>query len=363
MANEVLYGMENMTTIFGDTITEVGVDRVNGIVDEALAIHNEMLTTIQGFLVEDTIAAEENVLLPASGTLQPVDEEGEALPTRPAGSYSQGYPFQRGEDASGGNLEALAHMTVGDMNRKVIETTKKDLRWSHMRIVAACLTNTAYNYFDDALKRNVSVTPFANGDTVVYNKRGLFGTATDDHYLAQAGAIADGANDPFQAIFDDLFEHPSNGQGTIVCYAAPDLLASIEALSGFTKWYQTTTVQRGADQNTISPTILPFLEFGTRIIGEHDAGVVIVRMDELPAGYMMNFSTSAGNYLVRRQDVLESWRGLRPSSDFMQTPVHIYNRFSRKAGYAVRNRTSGLMYFVGNATWVNPTGLTAPLVG
>ncbi len=363
MANEVSYGFENLTTIFEDTITEFGVDRINLLVEEALRIHNQMVTDLQDFLVADSLTAEENVLLPASGTLQPVDEEGEALPTRPAGFYTQGYPFQRGEDAAGGTLEALAHMSVGAMNRKLIETTKKDLRWAHDRILAACLTNTAYNYFDDALKRNVSVTPFANGDTVVYNKRGLFPVATDDHYLSQAAAIADGANDPFQAIFDDLFEHESNGNGAVVCYAAPDLLPSIEALSGFTKWYQTTTVIRGEDQNTISPTILPFLEFGTRIIGEHDAGVIIVRMDALPAAYMMCFSTSAGDYLVRRQDILPSWRGLRASSDFLQTPVHIYNRFSRKAGYAVRNRISGLMFFVGNASWVNPTGLTAPLVG
>lgn len=353
MANELTYGFVGQEHLLGKRLTDVGTATVWDMIRESVNEHNRQIDALLGTIAQRTTLHQERFRLPGSGTLQPLDEYGNPRPVRPGSYFDVAYPIRGGGTAFGGNRVTNALMTVQEINNLTLDAQRRDADWLRRQMLAAIFTNTTVS-FDDPEFGSLTIQPLANSDTVEYNKVGG-ATATDTHYLAQADAIDDSHN-PFDDIYDELMEHPSNGNGPVVVYVPTNLTSSVEALTAFTEVgdpdlrYGVNTTQIGAAFGR---------RFGDEVLGKVNK-CWVVEWRALPDSYMIAVAEGAGPILGMREYPAPALQGLftenhSPDGNLQET------RLIRYAGFGVRNRIGALAYRVGNGSYAIPSGYTAPL--
>jgi len=357
MANA--YGFVGIIDLYNQRVNQVGTQRIYTAIQESLAEHTRTVNGLMEALVERTILAQEQFELPGGGTLQPLDEHGNPIPEKPSGSYQVAYPIQGGGTAWGTNRVTSALMTVAEANRHTVNAQQKDADWLKRHIMAALLDNASWTYNDkvgrdgSAGLGNITIQPLANGDSVVYVRKGGAVT-TDNHYLAQANAIDDD-NNPFQTIYDELMEHPSNS-GPVVCYVASNLVGAIKDLADFTE-KDDPDIKKGANSDVLVGSISQ--GFGDEVWGKVN-GCWIVEWKSLPDGYMIAHARGAGAVLKMREYPAEELQGFFPETNDVDGN-HMENRVIRYAGFGVSNRVGAVCYQVGNGTYQVPSAYNAPL--
>lgn len=364
MANQIAYGFHNLQDVFSENISNVTVETLNAaILQSAQFYANELDNLMMGLVGElEGNSAKVRVKVGIGGELQPGSQNGVPIPIRKFNAYEQGWPFMRGMDSFGFNEESYAKTTVAGMNELMVTVQRRDAAWNIRRILAAMFGETTWTYTDDDDQVGaLSIKGFANGDTDVY--MGVNGDfAVDDHYGAQVNAIATGADNPYPAIYEELYEHPTNMEPFIAMIPS-GLTATTKALSSFNiNPGLNPFVSYGDNVTLATMDVERYLGFGTRVLGEAD-GMVIVESRRLPAGYIVYYA--AGNpvpILKRRQEPEPSLQGLRmamykPNTNFTQWD------FYRKAGYAVNDRVGGGVYQIGNGTYQIPANYNPALLG
>lgn len=360
MAQITAYGFATLEGVMTERVVTVGQKVVWDAVKNSAAEHDRIMRAMLSNWAAATTEYSERYYLPGTGTLQPLDEFGNPRPVRPTGYYDVAYPLHGAGTAWGNNRVTRAKMTVDEANRFTLDAQARDADWIRRHMLAAIYTNVTHVY-DDQQWGNLTIQPIANGDSVTYER---FGGAqsTDTHFLAQAAAIADGAN-PFPTIYDELREHPSNmvsSQNPVVVYVPTNLRATIQALATFYPLLS-SNVRAGANESLAAEAVQKFMLFGDRVLGVvGDEGVVVVEWASLPNDYMIAHATGAGPFLAMREHPEPELRGVIMENF---TPDGNANKTSwiRYAGFGARNRVAALAYRIGNAAYAIPTGYTAPL--
>lgn len=355
-ANTVEYGFTGQEDLFRDRITVVGVETVNTMVQDTIDEYQRMLAALLDVFVERTTSYKKRIILPTGGTLQPLDEWGNPLPRKPSGKYEVAFPIQGGGDAWGDNRVSRAKMTVGDANRYTGMVLTADADWLRRHILAALFTNVTWTFIDpDDDIGSLTIQPLANGDTVVYLRKGG-SVSTDQHFLAQAAAIADATN-PYPIIEAELSEHPSNS-GDVISMIPTNLVASTRALATF-RPAADPNLNKGANLTTFVGS--PVVAFGDKFLGYEDSGVFLVEWKSLPDNYIVSYSTGASPSIVAMREHAEAeLQGLFPEFADVDGNRQLH-KFIRYAGFAVQNRVGACVYRIGNAAYAIPTGFTAPL--
>lgn len=354
-ANSVAYGFTGLVDMFARRVSDVSVEVVNAAVLQSIAEYQREIDALMSALVQPTTDYKIRYLLPGGGTLQPLDEWGNPLPVQPSGSYDVAFPIQGGGTAWGDDRVSRALMTVAEANNYTAMVQTQDVDWLARHILAALFTNTTWTY-PDKLYGNLTVQPLAiTSDGVTYVRKGG-SSSTDSHYLAQANAIDDGADNPFPIIEAELSEHPSN-TGDIIVYVPTNLVTSIQALATF-RPAADPNLNVGAGTTTFAGEEV--LGFGDKFLGYEDSGVKIVEWKRLPDSYMVAISSGADPVLGMREYPAEELQGLFPEFQNVDGNRFLY-KFIRYAGFGVRNRVGACVYRVGNGTYAIPTGYTAPL--
>lgn len=353
MANNTLaYGFTGKEHLLGKRLSEVGTATVWDMVRESVGEYNRQLNSLMAGLAFPTILHKERFRLPTAGTLQPLDEYGNPRPEQLGSYFDVAYPIQGGGTAFGTNRVTSELLTVEEVNGMAIERIQRDADWMRRHMLAALFTNTTWAY-DDEEFGSLTIQCLANSDTVAYNFTGG-SVATDTHYLAQASAIDD-SNNPYDDIYTELMEHPSNS-GPVVAYIPTNLVATTKALTAFTDVgdpdlrYGTATTQIAA----------PFARrFGDEVLGKVD-NVWVVEWRALPSSYIVAHAEGGGAPLGMRQYPAAALQGLFTENHSPDGNLR-ESRFIRYAGFGVRNRVSALVYRIGNGSYAIPTGYTAPL--
>jgi hypothetical protein len=361
--NTIAYGFVGLSDLFAQRVSQAGPARVYDAITETAAEYTRILDALMAWSQRTTIALEQ-FELPASGTLQPLDEWGNPLPVQSSGNYQVAYPIQGGGTAFGNNRISRAMMTVQEANRLTVQALGADKDWMLRHALAAVLTNTEWTYNDkigpDGTKGlgDLTIKPLANGDSVVYNRIGGTAPATDNHYLAQAAAIADGTN-PYPTIEAELNEHPSNS-GDIVAYIATDLVATTAALTEFVeKTDPDITLGSGSDTLTGSAGDA-VLAFGKKILGKTKSGIWVVEAPIIPSGYIVARSLGAGPFLRQREYPAAELQGFYTEMHSADGNTEI-TRFLRFCGFGVADRVAACVMRIGNGSYAIPTGYSAPL--
>lgn len=362
MANSTEYGFWALKDLQAQRVATVGAQRVYDAVAETTAEYNRVAEELISNWAVTTEAGQLQYELAGSGTMQPLDEHGNPLPVMPSGAYQIGLPIQGAGTAWGDNRVTRQLMTVAEVQRATLDALRRDADWLTRHMLAALLDNTTWTYNDkigpdgSGGLGDVTVQPLANGDTVVYGRKGGLAAATDDHYLAQAGAIADAAN-PYPTIRSELIEHPSNMNGDVTAYISTSLVTTTQALATFNE------VANGRLIYGNGVTLAMGSEFQDTGVGSAVLGMVgnvkIVEWPALPAGYIIA-KVDGKRPLAMREYPAESLKGLFTETH-NQDGNHIAYRWLRYAGFGVLDRVSALVYQVGNGTYQIPSGYATPL--
>lgn len=361
----VAYGFVDLQHLFKNRVAEVpGGDRiVNDAITQSANAYSQLVDGLLGNLCVDTTQAKEHFLQPGGGTMQPLDEWGSPLPVRQRAGYDVAYPIKGAGTAFGTNRVSRVMMTVEEANQLTVDAQNRDRDWLKRHILAALLTDTSYNYFDQTRERmnfagmgNLTIMPLANGDGITYVKRGGR-LGTDNHYFAQGVAITDTDN-PFDEIGQTLREHPGQENAKIICYVSEDLIDDIGNLAAFVE-PRDANVRVGANDPQLIGA--PTTGFGDEYIGyvRGRAMVHIVSWGELPSGYMVA-TVDGAQPLARRQYPAGELQGLI-RENFSPDGAINETRLIRYCGFGVRNRTAAAVAQIGSATYTVPTEFAAPL--
>lgn len=356
MANQVAYGFFNLKDVFAKRVTEVGVSVVQAAIEATVTEHNRQLAALTALFVERTTDFKRKYRNATAARLQSLDESGRARPTRlNVGSYDLAWPLQMAGGAWGRNFVTGEKMTVGEANDEAQALMTADARWVRDHILAALFTNAAWTFEDDQ-HGTLTVKGLANNDTDTYLiQTGAEAGVADTHYLAQAAAIADGANNPFAAIKTELTEHPENS-GSVVALNAPDLTASIRALTNFEE-APDPNIRPGANTAQLVGSL------GVAVPGEvygYVDGVWVSEWKGLPANYLIALTTGGDRALAMREDSEASLQGFRQVGTRQDHPFY-ESQWIRRAGFGALNRVGALAYRVGNAAYAIPANYTSPM--
>lgn len=363
MANQVVYGFQDLVDVFSQRVTTVGVSVVNEAVGQSFAAHQEQMNAMLALFTTKTeqfqIQYSQDVVLRS----QPLDEFGRPLPVKGGAKYTVAFPMGRSGNRLGWTYDAFQYVTVGEVNDKVRAIQLGDMRWLFDNVLASIFTNTTWTYYDEA-HGDLTIQPLANGDAVVYGiVSGNDVGATDTHYMAQANAIGAGADNPFPAIYADLIEHPENGTGPIIVFAPTNLVSTITALGTFTP-VSDTNIRLGANSDLLVGNLGVTVPGGDRmILGYEDARVWIVQYPRLPSNYLVAIATGGQPPLAMREPEPANLKGfaeIPPEADPSPYP-YLHRTWVRRAGFGGWNRTAGLVYRIGNGAYAIPTNYTAPL--
>jgi hypothetical protein len=356
MANQILYGFHNLQDLAAERVTTVGVGVVNTAVDQAVAEHNRQMNALMDFFVTRTTDFKTRFKSVTGARLQGLDENGRARPIKPAGYYDIGLPLQMAGTAWGYDYVTGQKMTVGDVQRTTQTMLMADNRWVRDKILAALFDNDGWTFVDPE-HGSLTILPLANGDTQVYQvfSGGDLG-ATSQHYLAQAAAIDDGADNPFPAIYSLLTTHPENG-GEVVAFVPSNVVAAIEALATF-RPVSDPNVREGSNTAVLTGSLGGTLP--GNIIGYVDK-VWIVEWRSLPDNYIIATTTEGDRPLAMREDPEASLRGFKKVADRDDHPFY-ERQYLRRAGFGGWNRVGAVVQRVGSGSYAIPTGYTNPQV-
>lgn len=361
--NTLIYGFQGLSDLYSERVLTVGTARVYDAVRESLAEYTRIAMGLLDVVAAPTTVAQEQIELPGSGTLQPLDEWGNPLPVQPSGSYQVAYPLQGGGTAFGSNRVSRAMMTVEEVARLTMDAMQRDKDWLIRHALAALFTNTTWTFVDKVGANgskglgSITIQPLANGDAVLYNRVGGVAASVDTHHLAQANAIGNNDN-PFPTIKAELDEHPSN-RGPYVAYIASDLVATATALTEFVE-VSDPDIRLGSGSDVVVGNTAAILGFGTEVLGKTKSGVWLVEAPVLPSTYIIAVAAGADPVLRMREYAAPELAGLflETHSDDGNSEA---NRFIRYAGFGVRNRVGAVVMRIGNASYAIPTGYAAPL--
>lgn len=363
MANTTpLYGFNDLQTLSDMRISEVGEQEIFARTAEATAEFNRQANEVMGNFVQMDERFNTMPIMkihqPASRTLQPVDELGSARPTRESLSYQVGLPLLRAEDAMGLSYEARQKITVAEYVRQLEGIYRSDMDWNMRNFLHSIFDNVGWTFdSEDDNFPSIPVKGLANADAVTYLQKGSNVLATADHYLAQAASIADGSADPFPTIYETLTRYVTSGR-RVVCFVPSALVSTIRALSDFYELPKTRYVDYGMDTTLTNGSAMSETFMGDDVLGEHGAGVLIVRWRRLPATHMVAFDLDAAPAVGVREDETPSLRGLFLIPGMSEDGKRFVEYYRRKRGFGIVNRTAALVQQIGSGTYSIPAGYT-----
>jgi hypothetical protein len=356
----VSYGFITLQDLYNQRVVTAGPQRVFDAVRMSAAEYTRVVNELLSEFAEITYQAQMQIELPGDGSLQPLDEDGNPLPVAPSGSYTVAAPIQGAGTAWGTNRVTRAKLTVEEADRNTQDAFQKDADWNIRHILAALFDNVAWTYADKTGANgskglgNITIQPLANGDSVVYLRKGASAPATDDHYLAQASAIDD-SNNPFETIETELLEHPSN-TGRILCYIPTNLKASVMGLSTFKSVADPNILYTTTELATNVPNVGP----GEEVLGYIEGTKCwIVLWSVLPSSYIIA-KMEGKAVLYARENPEPELQGFFPEAHNVDGN-HFVNRLLRYRGYGVKDRVGALVMRIGNGSYAIPTGYDAPL--
>lgn len=349
----VLYGLLQQADLASERLTTVGTDLVMDAVNQSLAEHNRQLDALMSLFVTRRTDFKTRFQIANAWRLQPLDENGRALPVKPSGYYDVSWPIQMAGTAWGFNWVTREKITVGEVARITAGHMEADVRWMRDHVLAALFykNGTSPWTFSDPLNGTLSIYGLANGDTTVYSiAAGATAAATDDHLLFDATVAAD----TFTTIYDELMEHPENG-GEVIAFIPTNLKATVEALATFYP-IEDPDLRIGTG-NTVLAGRLGTAVPGT-VLGKIEK-VWVVEWKHLPNDYILGLATEGERALAMREDEEQALRGFKLRGERDDHPWY-EQQFARRAGFGAWNRVNAIVVKAA-ASYTVPTGYDSPL--
>lgn len=357
MANQVQYGFVSLQDAFSRRVIEVGVDQVFTAIQQTVEAYNEQLNALLSDLAERTILHKRLYRTMSAARLQPIDENGRALPIKTGAQYTVGWPLRRAAVAWGQGYEAGLRMTIEQANEQTRLMILADTAWMRDELLGGLFNATSYT-FTDELYGAVTVLPLANGDAQTYYVQGgATDPVTANHFIGQAAAIDDTHN-PFTLAYSTLKQYPEN-TGNVYALVPSNLLAAVEALSTFLP-LPDANIRQGSGQTVLqsdpginTPGVLRGYLEGDRVF--------IYEWVGMPSNYIVMRAQGSPPPLAMREDDIAELQGFRQVNNDMDDFPWGELQYRRKVGFGALNRTSAYVIRIGNGTYAPPTNYALPM--
>ena len=163
-----LYGFHNLQDMAQARVTGTLVEASNAAINAAVAQHNADITAALAIFASPTTLYTERYAQISNASLQPLDDNGRALPIKPSGYYSVAYPIRSAGSAWGANYVTRAKMTVGDVERATAQMLTADANFVRGQMLAALFAFQTTTFVDE-MYGSLTVQPFAlTADGVTY---------------------------------------------------------------------------------------------------------------------------------------------------------------------------------------------------
>jgi hypothetical protein len=352
----VLYGFHNLQDMASARVTGSLVEATNDAINLAVAAYNDEINAMLSLFADTTTLATERYAQISDNVLQPLDNNGRALPVKPSGYNDVGYPLFSAGSAWGANYVTRVKMTVADAERATAMMIRGDRNWMRRQILAGLFSFAAYDFVDPLLG-TISVKPLALASETTVTYGTVAGSAAaDGHQLTQANAIGASGDNPFPLIYAELTEHPQNS-GDVIVFIPTALKATTVALATFNS-VADPNITPGSGSDTLTGSL--GATYPGKLIGYEDSGVWIVEWTALPATHMVAVTTGGDRPLAMRQDPEPELQGFNRVADRDDHPFY-ESQWLRRAGFGARNRVGAVVYRVGNGTYDEPSGYTPPV--
>lgn len=355
MANAILYGFLQLKDVLNARAVEVEGGRLREAITLTVAEHNREIGMLTGLFAEPTTEYSGRFTPAGNNRLQPGNQFARALPVKGT-SYDLAWPIQDGRTAWGVNDVTAAKMSVTQVNQNVANMLTGDIAWMADHVLAALFYNgSGWTFTDEQLPTpTLTIKALANGDATLYARMG--GTAsTDNHFLAQAGAISDAAN-PFPGIYTELVEHPENQGAEIISFVSPSNTAAVTGLATFVE-LQDENVRAGNANDVVTGT--PGVAFPGRLLGRV-ANQWAVEWPRIPADYVVSVAVGGIPPLRMRQDPEPQLQGFAEVATRQDYPWW-ESQWRRRAGFGAYNRVGAVVQRVGNGAYAIPTSYGSPM--
>lgn len=354
-----LLGLLNISEAAADRtfVNVIGQRQVYDAVQKMLSDFNAELAKIKGVFVESQTSDHKfKYKLPGGGRLQRRGGLTTTGAVKAQGEWTIELPLEDFGAAFGGDDISLAYMTAKELDRHLDTVFIQDVNTVRFEILKALFNNTA-RPFSDEIRGSLTISPIANGDSVLYPPvLGSESEATENHFIESgylASAISD-SNNPLVTIVNELEEHfgaPSGGSNIVVFINNAET-AKISALTSFDEVID-RYVNPGDNVNTLTglPASLP-----GRIIGRAN-GAWVSEWRWMPANYMFGMHLEAPAPLMERVDPADTGLGtgfqlVAEDEEYPLKTSHYRHRF----GLGVGNRLNGVVVELGNGgTYTIPT--------
>lgn len=340
-------------------INTIGQRVVYDAIQMELEKYNRELQTVMGLFVQETTTDfKRRYELPGGGYLQPMGTLSAPGNVKRTGNWDVAFPLFDYGAAFGRDRVGYGYTTAAMLNSHLDTIFIQDRNTVRMEIMKAVIDNAALSHLDNTGRGTLSISPLANGDSVVYPPvLGSESEATENHYLESgyaATAISD-ANNPVKTVADELEEHfgTPTGGSNIVFMAPSAVCDKIEGLTDFDPVVN-RFIQPGA--NTDIPVGLPVGTPG-RVRGVCNS-VWIVEWRWLPANYAIAVHGDAPRPLIMREDPPETGLGggLRLVAEDEEYPFRS-SYYSHRFGFGAGNRLNGaVMEFGVGGSYSVPSG-------
>jgi hypothetical protein len=351
----LLYGFESLKDMAAKRVTEIGVKLVSAAIAQSVQEHNRQMEAIIGLLAKRTTDFKTTYRTPTAARLAPLDENGRAHPIKTLGKYDVSFPIQSGGAAWGTTRIVRELMTVQEANDATAALISADVRWVRDHALAALFANATWTFTDDQ-HGSLTIKGPANNDSDTYMvMAGADSVSTDDHFKAQAAAIADGATNLIGTDYTELMEHPEN-QGEAVMLIASDLKSSIEGLTNYNP-VADTNLELGSAKDRLVGNL--GVNIPGKLIGYVDK-VWVAEWRAMPSNYYIMVSTQGEPPLAMREYEVASLQGFNQVSEKNDHPFYS-SQWERHAGFGAWNRVGAVVRRVGNASYAVPTNYGVPM--
>lgn len=342
------HSIKDLLAIKFQSVKAYGMDTIQEVVQNELAMHNELTTEMVSSLCEITTDGQRIYGTSVEGSMVKVDEYGRAPTQKQDLGDTVGFPLERYQFAIGWTEDWMEKRSPADLATAVIGAEQAHKRAIIDAIKFALFRSANYSFRDylvDYVSLSVKRLVNADGAKIPNGPYGIaFDGSTHTHYLANATLTVAA----LQGAIRTVQEH-GHGNGVAVAINFADE-ASFRGLTGFTAYLDPRLIA-GTSTSSARST-LDLINIYDRPIGIFEGAEIWVK-PWVPANYCFTWATGDGKPLAFRQQNTTTLQGLRIPAMFSAFPL-VAEYMQAEFGVGVWNRTNGAVLRFNNASYADP---------
>lgn len=343
--------IEDLLDVEHQSVAEFGLSTVEEVLQRDLQEHRNLTEEMVQELAEPTEDRQRIYGAGGNTEMEEVDEYGRGTTQEDHKSGEVAFPLRKFLHDVGWSDDYEVNATPADMAQAMLNAEKADVKKIREQMKRAIFLSSNYTYEDhliDKVSLDVKRLLNADGAPIPEGPNGkTFNASTHTHYNAESGLSNGGLRDSVL----DLTHHGHSDE--VRMYINQADASAVKGLPDFKPLVDSRLTLRD-DQNEPRQQLDVSMPSNNRPIGIFNAALVWIK-PWVPENYQ--FITDVADEdkpLCYRQHENGSMQGLRLAAEIRDYPLNIDN-MEHYFGFGVWTRTNGVVHYIGNGTYEDPS--------